>query len=179
MWNQDLFAKALDFAARAHGEQRVPGSNFPYVVHVTKVATEVLAACAAEPGRDVDLALACALLHDTMEDAEVSWKELSDAFGAKVADGVRALSKNEDVPKAERMKDSLARIREQPREIWMVKLGDRITNLEPPPAAWSAAKRAAYLDEARAIREALGEASSHLAARLDARMTAYQDLIKA
>jgi hypothetical protein len=41
-WNQDEFKRALDFAARAHGEQKVPGSGFPYLVHLTKVATENL-----------------------------------------------------------------------------------------------------------------------------------------
>ena len=173
MWDQDLFKRALDFAARAHGEQRVPGSNFSYVVHLTKVATEVLAACAAEPGRDVNLAMTCALLHDAMEDADVTADALRNAFGPSVADGVRALTKDKSIAKAERMKESLARIAAQPHEIWMVKLGDRITNLEPPPDGWSETKRRAYLAEAREIRAALGAASAHLAKRLDAKIAAY------
>lgn len=173
MWNQDLLTRALDFAARAHGDQQVPGSGLPYVVHVTKVAAEVLRAC-AESRADADLALACALLHDTLEDAGVSHPRLAQEFGAAVADGVRALTKDEGLPKADRMADSLRRIREQPREVWMVKLGDRITNLEPPPPQWTLEKRRAYRDEARQILEALRGASPWLEARLAGRISAYE-----
>jgi (p)ppGpp synthase/HD superfamily hydrolase len=59
----------------------------------------------------------------------------------------------------------------------MVKLADRITNLEPPPDTWSHDKRRAYLDEAALIRDALGEASAHLARRLEAKMADYRGLL--
>lgn len=174
MWDQDLFKRALDFAARAHGAQQVQGSGLPYVVHVAKVATEVLAAAARDPRADCDLALACALLHDTLEDAGVTHDALRAEFGAAVADGVRALTKDAALPKAERMSDSLARIRGQPREVWMVKLADRITNLEPPPRAWSAEKRRAYLAEARLILDALRGASAPLEGRLASKIVEYE-----
>lgn len=172
-WDQERFVKALDFAARAHGDQRVPGSGFPYVVHVTKVATEVLRACEGTT-LDVDLAACCALLHDTVEDAGVTREQLVAAFGEPVAAGVLALTKDDRLPKADRMADSLARVRAQPREVWLVKLGDRVTNLEPPPPAWSLEKRRAYLAEARVILEALGEASAALSARFTQRLQAYE-----
>ncbi len=171
-WNQDAFKRALDFAARAHGAQRVPGSGFPYVVHITKVATEVLRASIDE-AFVVDLAAPCALLHDTIEDAGVTHAQLLAEFGAAVADGVLALTKNDQLPKAERMADSLARILASPREIAIVKLADRITNLEPPPPAWSVEKRLAYRDEAKAILHALRGRCVGLAARLEQKIDAY------
>jgi len=173
MWNADLFVRALDFAARAHGEQKVPGTGFPYVVHVTKVAAEVLRACVETPGLDADLALACALLHDSVEDAGVTRDELAKHFGPEVAAGVAALTKDETLPKEQRMADSLARIRQQPREVWLVKLADRVTNLEEPPHDWSREKRLAYQAEARAIHAALAEAHAGLGARLEARIEDY------
>ena len=172
-WNQDLFKRALDFAARAHGEQKVPGSGAPYVVHLTKVAAEVLWASQTD-AFDVDLAMACALLHDTMEDAGVKLEALERDFGSAVAQGVLALTKNEALPKALRMDDSLSRIRAQPRAVWVVKLGDRVTNLEPPPPAWTLEKRRAYLDEARRILSALGGGSAALEARLEEKARAYE-----
>jgi (p)ppGpp synthase/HD superfamily hydrolase len=175
MWDQDLFKRALDFAARAHGAQQVPGSGLPYVVHLAKVATEVLAAAAREPGVDCNLALACALLHDTLEDAGITGDVLRAEFGAAVTAGVRALTKDETLPQAERMADSLERVRAQPREVWMVKLGDRITNLEPPPAVWSVEKRRAYLSEARVILDALRGSSAHLEARLASKIAQYEE----
>ncbi|MEW6435434.1 MAG: HD domain-containing protein [Myxococcota bacterium] len=174
MWNPDQFARALDFAAKAHGEQKVPGTGFPYTTHVTKVAMEVLRACVGETSFDVDLACTCALLHDCMEDAGVTRAQLVAEFGEAVAAGVQALTKDEAVPKTQRMADSLARIRAQPREVWLVKLADRITNLEAPPRSWSREKRLAYREEARAIHAALAEAHAGLAERLAARIEAYQ-----
>jgi guanosine-3',5'-bis(diphosphate) 3'-pyrophosphohydrolase len=174
-WNQDLFKRTLDFAARAHGAQQVPGSKAPYVVHLVKVATELLTL--SQTAFDVDLAMTCALLHDTMEDAGVTFAEVEAAFGRPVAEGVSALTKNEALPKAERMADSLSRIRAQPKEIWLVKLADRITNLEPPPAHWPAPKRQAYFEEAAQILEGLRGASAELEARFEAKRIDYQSFI--
>jgi (p)ppGpp synthase/HD superfamily hydrolase len=58
------------------------------------------------------------------------------------------------------MADSLRRIRVQPHDVWAVKLADRITNLAPPPAFWTAAKIAGYRAEAIMIADALGEAKA-------------------
>lgn len=174
MWNQDTYKRALDFAAKAHGDQKVPGSGFPYVVHLSKVAMETLAACVVEPDVDADLAVTCALLHDCIEDAGVTYEQMEAHFGARVADGVRALTKDESLPKSARMEDSLSRIRQQPREIWMVKLADRITNLEPPPSHWTLEKRRAYLAEATQILERLRGASALLERRLAEKMAAYE-----
>ncbi len=174
MWDQERFKAALDFAAKAHGSQTVPGSGFPYVVHVVKVATEVLRACEETPGLDATLAMTCALLHDTVEDAGVTAESLREAFGVKVAEGVLALTKNDGLPKHEKMADSLKRVRAQGREIWAVKLADRITNLEPPPPKWTLEKKRAYLVEAKEILEALRGASAPLEKRLEEKMAAYQ-----
>jgi (p)ppGpp synthase/HD superfamily hydrolase len=171
-WNQDLFKRTLDFAANAHGSQAVPGSGFPYVVHLVKVATEVLRV--ADGSFDVDFAMQCALLHDCVEDAGVTVETLRQEFGVRVADGVSALTKDAAVPKVDRMPDALRRIRLQPREVWMVKLADRITNLEPAPPQWSAEKRIAYRAEAQVIVDALGEAHAGLATRIKEKIAAYQ-----
>jgi (p)ppGpp synthase/HD superfamily hydrolase len=172
-WNQDLFKRALDFAAKAHGPQTVPGSGAPYVVHLVKVATELLHAHASGGGFDVTLAMQCALLHDSMEDAGVTVETLRAEFSEGVANGVAALTKNESLPKAEQMVDSLSRIREQPREVWMVKLADRITNLEPAPPHWTAEKRVKYRAEAQQIHDALHAAHLGLAMRLKEKIAQY------
>lgn len=173
MWSQDRYTAAARFAAAAHAGQTVPGTDLPYLLHVSLVAMEVGAALRAEPGHDEDLAIQCALLHDTIEDTAVTHAQLAAAFGPPVAGGVLALSKDEALPKDQRMPDSLRRIREQPRAIWLVKLADRIVNMQPPPQHWDAAKVAAYRAEARDILAALGAASPLLAARLAAKIEAY------
>ena len=177
MWSPDAYTDALRFAAERHRGQEVPGSGLPYVVHLTQVAAEVAATLARERFAQPDLAIQCALLHDTLEDTETTADELSARFGSGVAAGVQALTKDARLPKAEQMADSLSRIQAQPHEVWIVKLGDRSANLGRPPASWSRAKRARYREEAGAILRALAPASLHLADRLAARIAAYQAFV--
>ena len=56
----------------------------------------------------------------------------------------------------------------------MVKLADRITNLEPAPAHWPAEKRVAYQAEAQVILAALGEAHEGLAKRIREKIADYK-----
>ena len=172
-WSQDAYLEAYRFAAEAHLGQLCPGTEISYLMHIGFVSMEVLAALAAEEYDDGDLAVCCALLHDTVEDTEVSREDVAERFGDAVAAGVAALSKDSSLAKSERMADSLRRIRAQPREVWLVKLADRISNLAPPPAHWSAEKTTAYREEAQEILDALGEASPFLSARLAERIDAH------
>lgn len=176
-WSPDKYTHALHFAAHAHHGQKVPGSDMPYLAHVCNVAMEVMTAIAsADDGVAYpDLAVQCALLHDVIEDAGVSYENVEALFGAAVADGVAALSKEEGLgSKSERMADSLRRIKTQPREIWMVKLADRITNLQPPPHYWKEPKIRDYHAEAVSIHEALGSAHEALAQRLSFKIEEYK-----
>ena len=175
-WSQEKYIKALQYAAKVHKDQTVPGSDLPYVVHVTMVAMEVMAALAHEDNLNGDLAIECALLHDVIEDAGIPYEKLVAEFGPNVAEGVLALSKNNILrDEQEKMADSLARIKQQPREIWMVKLADRITNLQPPPEDWykTDGKIEAYRIEAKKILSELGDASPYLSKRLSGKLRVY------
>jgi len=172
MFVADRYVAALRFAAERHAGQKVPGSELPYLVHVVSVAAEVIAAGDVRESES-ELAVLCALLHDTIEDTGTTHAEVAAAFGAAVADGVQALSKDAALPKEQRMADSLRRIRAQPQAVWAVKVADRITNLSEPPASWSTEKRRAYLEEARQIADALRGASAALDARIAQRIAGY------
>ena len=60
----------------------------------------------------------------------------------------------------------------------MVKMADRIANLDPPPYHWDDAKIAAYRQEAIAIHDALYSANDALADRLRAKIEEYKTFIK-
>ena len=190
MWSAELYLAAWNYAAQVHGSQKIPGTELPYVVHVGAVAMEVVNALAqssraassrAASSRAAssrvdkpDLAVQCALLHDVIEDTPAEYADVAARFGVAVADGVLALTKETTLPsKTAQMADSLARIRQQPQEVWMVKLADRITNLQPPPHYWDNAKIAAYRVEAGTILDALGEADEWLAERLRRKIAGY------
>lgn len=169
-WTQDVYLRAWDFACLAHRGQTYkgsrPGIEFEYSNHPAAVAMEVCHALQQHPEYDGNLAIQCALLHDTLEDTAVTYEALVKHFGRAVADGVSALSKNENLPYAEQMEDSLRRICEQPQEVWLVKLADRINNLQYVPPHWPQHKTSAYRTQAYMILEALGTASPLLAQRL-------------
>jgi len=177
MWTQELYQKALDFAARAHKQQTVPGKPYSYVVHLANVSMEIMGAVKSSGVENPDLALACALLHDTLEDTEVTYEALADEFGKDVASGVLALTKNKKLEGAAKMLDSLDRIKKMPKEIGMVKLADRITNLQKPPEHWKSEKISAYLKEAGIILDELAHCDDYLAKRLAGKIKEYSKYI--
>lgn len=172
-WSQDNYLKAMHYAGKAHEGQKIPGSELPYVVHISNVCMEIMAAICAGETDYPDLAVQCALLHDVIEDTGKTYDELKQIFGADVADGVLALTKNQNIKKASQMADSIERIKLQPREIWMVKLADRITNLQPPPPFWTKEKIDNYRLEADYILKHLGSASPLLKERLAKKIEIY------
>jgi (p)ppGpp synthase/HD superfamily hydrolase len=148
------------------------------------VAMEITAALSVEPVRNPDLAVQCALLHDTIEDTDVTYDQVKDQFGTNVADGVMALSQDITVAASEsklkrkslQLEDSVRRIKLQPMEVWMVKLADRITNLQPPPSHWNDDKIENYRKGAEVIYKELEVASAYLGDRLRVKIDRYGDV---
>jgi guanosine-3',5'-bis(diphosphate) 3'-pyrophosphohydrolase len=178
---QTAWQQALKFAAAKHAvkNQTVPGTNLPYTVHITNVAMEILVAAQHSENFDAVFAVQVALLHDTLEDTETAYDELAAAFSPAIAEAVAALTKNKSLPKPDRMNDSLQRVRKLQKEVWAVKLADRITNLQPPPKHWDAEKIKAYKLEAREILESLRGGNEYLEARLQLKIGEYERYIPA
>jgi (p)ppGpp synthase/HD superfamily hydrolase len=184
MWDQDLYITAWNSASKAHSKQFMPGSDIPYVNHIGLVAMEVMSAICQpqtekmalyQPIKNANLAIVCALLHDTIEDTEISFNDIVKHFDEAIAYGVLALTKDKKLPnKQEQMLDSLQRIKQQPLEVGMVKLADRITNLQSPPHYWTKEKIKNYCLEAQNILNALGHANEYLAQRLAYKIKNYQ-----
>lgn len=171
---QELYQKALRFAGEKHRNQKVPGTQANYLLHISNVAMEILLAYQNGDKFDLDFALQVAILHDTLEDTDTEFKELEEGFGEKVALGVLALTKNDIfTSKTEKMLDSLNRIHALEDEVAMVKLADRITNLQEPPKHWSTEKIITYLEEAKLIYKILGNKNTYLGERLSDRILAY------
>ena len=180
MWSIEQLKQAWQVASHFHDGQKYKGQQegqaIEYLNHIGSVIMEVMAAVQLESTLDPNLALACAALHDTLEDTALDYASLEQQFGSAIAQGVQALTKNEQLPtKQEQMQDSLARIRQQPHAVWAVKLADRICNLQPPPYHWSSQKIKAYHQEAQMIYEQLQASSAYLAQRLQDKMKAYEE----
>lgn len=172
---QTKYQNAIKFAAKKHAEknQLITGTNLPYVVHLSNVAMEVLIASQKTEKFDTEFAIQVALLHDILEDTETTFDELANEFGKEIAQGVLALTKNSNIPKEQRMNDSLNRIIELRKEIWVVKLADRITNLQNPPEHWSLEKITDYQKQAVLIHHSLKGGNEFLGNRLWEKMSDY------
>lgn len=175
MWNPDQYLTTLLFAAEAHKDQKIPDSNYNYVTHVTNVAMEVANALVQQPLSIVDttFAIQCALLHDTIEDTPVTYNDVLQHFGDAIADGVLALTKNDELPKSQRMEDSLQRIVRQGTAVRIVKMADRINNLQHPPSYWTLEKKKKYHQEAQLILDTLGGVHTYIEKRLADKIKAY------
>lgn len=179
MFSQEKYLNALDFAANAHGDQKTP-NNLPYVTHITSVAMEVIHACVESKMEDkkTDFAITVALLHDVIEDTEISYDDIYVKFGIDIAEAVDALSKDETLPKKEQMSDSMNKLLAQPYEVQMIKLANRITNMKKPPESWDNEKIYNYHKEAKFILSCLKNSNAYLSQRLENKIAEYRVYIK-
>ena len=177
-WSQEEYIRAYHFAAKAHRGQEYSGTELPYLIHLSFVSMEIIAVLKVEEVNHPDLVVQCALLHDVLEDTEVSGQKLKEEFGTEVTNGVKALTKKKGGENSERLRDSLKRIKHQPHEIWMVKLADRISNLQPPPFNWDQIKIKTYWESSTEIYKALKDSSPYLGERLLQKIDNYSNYIK-
>ena len=168
------FRKAVRFAAAKHIDQKENGTDFPYLVHLSNVAAEVFFAHAQEPDFDLPFAAVVAYLHDTLEDTETTVTELSTEFGSEIAAAVLALTKSKEIDdKEKRLEDSLMRTQALGKEVGIVKLADRISNLDAPNLPWPDDKRKRYMEGSNMILSQLGHSHKYLAERLKVKILDY------
>ncbi|MDL2211577.1 bifunctional (p)ppGpp synthetase/guanosine-3',5'-bis(diphosphate) 3'-pyrophosphohydrolase [Erysipelotrichaceae bacterium OttesenSCG-928-M19] len=124
----DLIKKAYDFAVEKHAPQKRK-SGEPYVNHVINVAI-TLAKLQVSPN-----VIVSGLLHDVVEDCDVSVQDLEDKFNLEVATIVEAVTKLGNLPKitdeeyqAENHRKIFIAMSKDIRVI-LVKLADRLHNM--------------------------------------------------
>ena len=176
---QTIYQESLKFAARKHQEnnQKVKGTDLPYAVHLCNVAMEIFVAAQYTDDFDLSFAVQVSLLHDTIEDTSSTYEEITENFGPEIADAVQSITKDQKIPVALQTTDSLARIKKLRKEVWAVKLADRITNLQSPPENWDVEKRIAYRKDAILILEALQDGNKYLADRLRMKIDEYNQYL--
>lgn len=120
--------KAIEFAVKYHGmQQRESGA--PYYSHPLEVA-EII----AEMRLDTD-SIVTAILHDTIEDTDLTLEEIEQTFGkdvAKLVDGVTKLTKikfhEDNARQAENFRKLLIALSDDIR-VLLIKLADRLHNM--------------------------------------------------
>ena len=168
-----LVARAADFAARAHVDQRRKGAKEePYLNHLAEVA-----ALLAEAGADGPL-VAAGWLHDTIEDCGVTQDALADLFGEEVASLVRDVTDDKSLDKAERKRLQIENAAGKGAKAKCLKIADKTSNLRAlcvtPPADWSSARIDEYLAWASNVVAGCRGVNATLEAGFDAAAASLQ-----
>ena len=152
---------AYKLGKTAHNGQKRTGSNSPYFQHCKNVFKIVSSLKNKEDINLTDMQI-MALLHDTIEDTQVTREEIEKIFGFKIADGVWALTKNSELSHIDALKNSLDKIKEYGKEAAIVKLADRIDNLKELNPEWNKKTALAYAESSKLIdRKSTRLNSSH------------------
>ena len=114
--------RAILIAEKAH-ERQVYDEIYPYMYHVLKVVE-----IAKELGYGEDILIACAL-HDTLEDTNLTYNKIKNAFGDDVANIVYAVTDELGMNRKERKEKTYQKIKANWKAI-VVKICDRIANME-------------------------------------------------
>src|SRR5215467_13596049 len=126
--DKELLRMAFEMAAEAHKTMRRK-SGEPYILHPLAVAR----ICSEEIGLGVRSTI-CALLHDTVEDTDITLEDVEREFGneiARIIDGLTKISNVVDTntsQQAENFKKILLTLTDDPRVI-LIKLADRLHNM--------------------------------------------------
>jgi (p)ppGpp synthase/HD superfamily hydrolase len=139
---------ALALAARAHRDQLRKGTDLPYIAHPVHVSVILI-----RHGFGEDLAIA-GLLHDVVEDTDMSLALIAAEFGDDLARLVEAVSETKaandaELPWEQRKAEKLAHLQSAGPDVAALKAADAIHNLRSisadlrsaGPAVWERFKR--------------------------------------
>jgi 8-oxo-dGTP pyrophosphatase MutT (NUDIX family) len=159
---KDLIPRARAFAIVMHADQLYDGR--PYIVHLDRVA-EIVRAAGGCPWL-----IAAAYLHDVLEDTKCTMERLAMLFGIRVAGFVYAVTGRGET-RAGRQQSILMHLAYMP-SARLLKLADRVANVEYSVVNGSTKKLAMYRKEAPLYREVFASIGHPLAMYLEALLLA-------
>ncbi len=119
----DLINEAIILATAKHSGQVRKGTDIPYIVHPMEVM-----AILSRMGADEDLLIA-GVLHDVVEDTNVSVEDIQIKFGDKVAELVGAHSEDKSLSWEERKRLSNEHLKNETFEVKCLILADKLSNI--------------------------------------------------
>ena len=177
--NPTHFLRALSFAAEKHRHQRRKDkAASPYINHPIAVATVL----AVEGGVDDEDLLLAGLLHDTVEDTETTFDELTEHFGEAVTGLVSEVTDDKSLPKDLRKQLQIDHAHGSSVRAKQLKLADKICNIRDisahPPHQWPLERRLGYLTWAEQVAAGCRGVNAELEQAFDAAVARARDLLK-
>ncbi|TSI05962.1 HD domain-containing protein [Lysinibacillus sp. BW-2-10] len=120
----NLIEKAIIFAAKAHEGQMRKSTNIPYITHPFAVGMLLQQTKCSEE------VIAAGILHDTIEDTDVTYPQLVEEFSEKIANLVQAASEHDkSLPWEERKRHTIQGLSKASLEEIQVIVADKLHNL--------------------------------------------------
>jgi guanosine-3',5'-bis(diphosphate) 3'-pyrophosphohydrolase len=147
-----LVFKALSIAANKHSHQRRKDAvASPYINHPIALVDVLY----NEGGvTDVDV-LCAAILHDTIEDTDMTAIELEKEHGKEICGLVLEVSDDKSLPKAERKILQIEKAAKSSHKAKLIKLADKICNVrdlsKSPPVEWTSERKLEYFFWAKKV----------------------------
>jgi (p)ppGpp synthase/HD superfamily hydrolase len=123
---------ALEIAANANVDQCSKGEKSSYLSHLIEVASLLV-----KFGHDDESLLISTLLHDVIEDTNVTHDQLLKTFGKEVVEIVKGLSVNKRLSLEDRRLEQLKKAKNGSENHRLIMLSDAISDASSIPASWT------------------------------------------
>jgi guanosine-3',5'-bis(diphosphate) 3'-pyrophosphohydrolase len=149
----DILIKTANFAAIAHATQkRKDPQGTPYINHPIGVCQLL-----CEAGITDIVVLQGALLHDTIEDTNVTEVDICNEFGRDVAQLVLEVTDDKSLPWQERKDAQVANTPFKSKNAKLIKMADKIYNLRDlnraTPVGWSPERVKQYFEWSKKVTD--------------------------
>lgn len=124
-----IIHKAIEFATVCHANQRRKGTDIPYILHCLEAGT-LATNLTNRAGVIQENLVAAAILHDTIEDAFISYESLKEIFNEEIAHLVNIQSEDKSKTWLERKTATIDFLKENTsRKVEVVFLADKLSNM--------------------------------------------------
>ncbi|MBV7506644.1 HD domain-containing protein [Bacillus sp. sid0103] len=120
----DIIEHALQVASFRHREQCRKNTNIPYIVHPVAVGMMLM-----KEGYEVEI-IAAGILHDTVEDTDLTLSDIEQEFGGRIAKIVEGCSEpNKSLPWKARKEHTIEFLKTASEDIRVVACADKLHNI--------------------------------------------------
>lgn len=124
-----MINKAIAFATVSHANQTRKGTEIPYILHCLEAG--IIASNLTNDNGSIDSDVVCAaILHDTIEDAYVSYETLKEVFNENIANLVKSQSEDKSKTWLERKQAMIDFLQaNQSKAVEIAVLADKLSNM--------------------------------------------------
>lgn len=124
-----MINQAIEFATKSHADQTRKGTDIPYILHCLEAG--IIAANMTTKEGHVENDVVCgAILHDTIEDTDVTYEKLKEVFNENIAHLVQSQSEDKSKQWLERKTDTINFLQKnQSKAIEITTLADKLSNM--------------------------------------------------